>query len=103
MITDWLISCKDNLKSLSKISKLIQLEKEIALYILEGSDYLRNCNQDQRTLLQIRLSNHIELFEQHLEAAAKILNQMMRALSTMYFCILRMLATYIIRQDNLRY
>ena len=75
MITDWLISCKDNLKSLSKISKLIQLEKEIALYILEGSDYLRNCNQDQRTLLQIRLSNHIELFEQHLEAAAKILNQ----------------------------
>ena len=33
MITDWLISCKDNLKSLSKISKLIQLEKEIALYL----------------------------------------------------------------------
>ncbi|MDE5976412.1 MAG: hypothetical protein K2G69_07675, partial [Muribaculaceae bacterium] len=72
-ITDWLIECKDNLKYLEKMQRRLELVKSAALYILEESDYLRDCNPEQRTLLQSRLSNYVELLSQYNLAASKIL------------------------------
>jgi hypothetical protein len=74
-ITDWLIDCKDDLKLLSKIVRRMSLAQNLALFILEESDYLRNCNPEQRTMLQSRLSNYVELFTQYSVAASMILDK----------------------------
>ena len=72
-ITDWLIACKDDLRNLARVNERMELARKIALYILEESDYLRACNPEQRTLIQSRLSNYVELFSQYSLAANKIL------------------------------
>ena len=74
-ITDWLIECKDDRQLLAKTLRRLKLAKKVALYILEESDYLRNCNPEQRTMLQSRLSNYVEQFTQYGEAAKMILNK----------------------------
>lgn len=73
-ITDWLIASKDDRTNLAKIYRRMYMARDLALFILEGSDYLRACNQEQRTLLQANLSNYVELFNQYGQAANKILN-----------------------------
>lgn len=72
-ITKWLIECKDDLRNLARVVRRLYLAKHIALYILEGSDYLRMCNYEQRELLQSRLSHYVELFNQYGQAAERIL------------------------------
>lgn len=72
-ITDWLIACKDDLRNLERVNKRMDTAKKLALFILEESDYLRACNPEQRTLLQSRLSNYVELFSQYSLATTKIL------------------------------
>ncbi|MDE6755260.1 MAG: ATP-binding protein [Muribaculaceae bacterium] len=72
-ITDWLIACKDNLRNLARVNKRLDTARSVALYILEESDYLRACNPEQRTVLQSRLSNYVELFSQYILATTKIL------------------------------
>lgn len=72
-MTRWLISCKDDLNLLNKACNGIILIQRIALYILEGSDYLRSCNHEHRSQLQSRLSNYVELCTQYGDAARMIL------------------------------
>ena len=74
-ITDWLIECKDNRLLLAKTLRRLKLAKKLALFILEESDYLRNCNPEQRTMLQSRLSNYVTQFTQYGQAAKMILNK----------------------------
>ena len=74
-ITDWLIASKDDRTNLGKIYRRMYMARDIALYILEGSDYLRSCNQEQRTMLQTKLSNYVELFNQYGQATHKILDK----------------------------
>lgn len=74
-ITDWLITCKDNRKQLNRTVRRMALAKRLALLILEESDYLRNCNPEQRTMLQSRLSTYVERFTQFGQAADMILNK----------------------------
>ncbi len=74
-ITDWLIDCKDNRRLLSQTVRRMNLAKKLALFILEESDYLRNCNPEQRTMLQSRLSNYVEQFTQYGQAAEMILDK----------------------------
>lgn len=74
-ITDWLIECKENLNSLKKICDRINIIRDLALYIIEESDFLRKCNPEQRSNLQNRLSNYIDLFEQYITATTSIINK----------------------------
>lgn len=74
-ITEWLIQCKDDRTLLSKTLRRLKFVERLALLILEESDYLRNCNPEQRTMLQSRLSNYVELFTQYGVAASKILDK----------------------------
>lgn len=67
-ITDWLIACKDNMALLSKTARRMKLAKKLALYILEESEVLRNCDSEQRSMLQNKLSDYIEIFDQYEEA-----------------------------------
>ena len=73
-ITEWLIDCKDDIQLLKNINRKLNLAKRLSLYILEESDYLRSCNQEQRSVLQSRLSNYVELYEQYHIAISKILS-----------------------------
>lgn len=72
-LPQWLIKSKDKLPLLARINRKVDMAKRVSLYILEESDYLRNCNQNQRTAIQAKLSNCVELFEQYLLATSKIL------------------------------
>lgn len=74
-ITDWLILSKDDRVNLAKIYRRMYQARDLALYILEESDYLRACNQEQRTMLQTKLSNYVELFNQYGQATRKILDK----------------------------
>lgn len=74
-ITDWLIECKDNRIQLARTVRRMKLATKLALFILEESDYLRNCNPEQRAMLQSRLSNYVEQFTQFGQAADMILNK----------------------------
>lgn len=74
-ITDRLIESKDDRCRLSKTVNRMMLARRIALYILEESDFLRNCNADQRQILQSKLSDQVELFDQYGQAASKIFNK----------------------------
>ena len=71
-ITDWLIACKDNRRMLSKTIARMRLARRLTLFIIEESDYLRNCDAEQRSMLQSKLSYYVELFDQYEQAAAKI-------------------------------
>ena len=72
-IPQWLIDCKDELPQLRNINRKMEFASNLALYILEESDYLKSCNQEQRITLQSKLSNYVELFEQYSRATSKIL------------------------------
>jgi len=74
-ITDWLIACKDNRQQLAKTVSRMRIARKLALVIIEESDYLRNCNAEQRSMLQSNLSYYVELFDQYEQAAEKILNK----------------------------
>lgn len=74
-ITDWLIACKDDLRNLARVISRMIRARDLAMYILEESDYLRSCNPEQRTMLQSRLSNYVMLFNQYGQAASKILKK----------------------------
>lgn len=74
-ITEWLVACKDDLRSLRNICDRLELGRQLALYMLEESDFLRSCSLEHRYLLQGRLSNYVELFEQYKLAASKILDR----------------------------
>lgn len=73
-MTEWLVACKDDLPTLKKICKGLDLGKELALYMVQESDYLRSCSLEHRELLQGRISNYVELFEQYRQAAGMILD-----------------------------
>lgn len=72
-ITSWLIDCKDDLRKLARVDAKMDIARRLALYIIEESDYLRACNIEQRTELQARLSNYVELFSQYSLATTRIL------------------------------
>lgn len=72
-VPDWLIDCKNNLKALKTICDRLESARRVTLYILEESDFLRPCSTEQRSILQKKLSNFVELFEQYRLAASKIL------------------------------
>lgn len=74
-ITDWLIECKDDRKQLAKTVSRMTIARKLALLIIEESDYLRNCNAEQRSMLQSRLSFYVELFDQYEQGASRILNK----------------------------
>ena len=73
-ITEWLVACKDDLTSLRKICDRLELGRELALYMVQESDFLRSCSIEHRAMLQRRISNYVELFEQYRSAAAMILD-----------------------------
>ncbi|MCH5229934.1 MAG: ATP-binding protein [Muribaculaceae bacterium] len=74
-ITEWLVACRDDLKKLRKICERLELGKKLALYMVQESDFLRACSNEHRTLLQGRISNYVELFEQYRLAASMILDK----------------------------
>lgn len=75
-VTKYLISSKDNPKSLRLIRKMMKLAIDLCLYIIQGSDYLRDCHSEQRTELQKQLSGYVEMFKQFDEAAYLISNHL---------------------------
>lgn len=74
-ITEWLVACRDDLKKLRKICERLELGRKLALYMVQESDFLRACSDEHRRMLQRRLSNYVELFEQYRDAAQKILDK----------------------------
>lgn len=74
-ITDWLIQFKDNRRMLANTVRRMRLASKTALLILEGSDFLRNCNADQRAMLQAKMSDCVELFDQYEQAATRIFDK----------------------------
>ncbi|MBD5357171.1 MAG: ATP-binding protein [Bacteroides sp.] len=87
-ITDWLIASKDDRKNLAKIYRRMYRARDLALYLLEGSDYLRACNHEQRTMLQDKLSTYVELFNQFGQATNKILSMTHEAfIDKMFACL----------------
>lgn len=88
-ITDWLIASKDDRTNLGKIYRRMYMARDIALNLLEGSDYLRACNQEQRTMLQARLSNYVELFNQYGQATRMILDKTHEEFIDKMFCCLK--------------
>lgn len=73
-ITEWLLACRDDLKKLRKICDLLEVGQKLALYMVQESDFLRACSNEHRQLLQGRISNYVELFEQYRQAAQMILD-----------------------------
>ena len=74
-ITEWLVACRDDLKKLRKICDRLELGKRLALYMVQDSDFLRACSNEHRRMLQGRISNYVELFEQYRHAAQMIINK----------------------------
>ena len=74
-ITEWLEACRDDLKRLRKICERLELGKKLALYMVQESDFLRACSNEHRHLLQGRISNYVELFENYRQAASMILDK----------------------------
>lgn len=74
-ITEWLQACRDDLKKLRKICHLLQIGRQLGLYMVQESDFLRACSNEHRQLLQGRISNYVELFEQYKQAAEMILDK----------------------------
>lgn len=59
-------------KRMALIRRLMQMAVDICMNIIQKSDYLRDCNADQRAELQTTLSGYVEMFRQYEEAAALI-------------------------------
>ncbi|MCH5227510.1 MAG: ATP-binding protein [Muribaculaceae bacterium] len=74
-IPEWLVACRDDLKKLRKICDRLEIGRRLALYMVQESDFLRACSNEHRHLLQGRISNYVELFEQYHQAAEKILDK----------------------------
>ena len=74
-ITEWLVACRDDLKSLKNICDRLELGKKLALYMVQESDFLRACSKEHRILLQGRISDYVALFEQYRHAASMILDK----------------------------
>lgn len=74
-ITEWLVACRDDLKKLRKICDRLELGRTLALYMVQESDFLRACSHEHRLLLQGRISNYVELFENYRQAAQMILDK----------------------------
>ena len=74
-ITEWLVECRDDLKMLRKICDRLELGKTLALYMIQESDFLRDCSDDHRRMLQGRISTYVELFDNYRRAASMILDK----------------------------
>lgn len=74
-IPEWLQACRDDLKKLRKICERLEIGRRLALYMVQESDFLRACSSEHRQLLQARISNYVELFEQYRDAAKMILDK----------------------------
>lgn len=74
-ITEWLVKSKDDTRSLKKICNRLELGRELALYMVEESDFLRSCSLEHRALLQGNISDYVTQFEQYRYAAALILEK----------------------------
>lgn len=74
-ITEWLVTCRDDLKKLRKICERLEIGRKLALYMVQESDFLRACSNEHRHMLQERISNYVELFEQYRDAATMILDK----------------------------
>lgn len=74
-ITEWLVECRDDLRKLRKFCDRLELGKRLALYMVQESDFLRACSNEHRQMLQGRISNYVDLFEQYRHAAQMILNK----------------------------
>lgn len=74
-ITEWLVACRDDLKKLRKICERLELGRKLALYMIQESDFLRLCSPEHRLMLQNRISQYVELFENYKEAASMILDK----------------------------
>ena len=74
-ITEWMTASRDDLHSLRNICDRLELGRKLALYMLEESDFLRSCSLEHRYLLQGRLSNYVEHFEQYKLAASMIIER----------------------------
>ena len=74
-ITEWLVACRDNLTKLRKICERLELGRKLALYMVQESDFLRACSNEHRQMLQGRISNYVELFENYHKAASMILEK----------------------------
>lgn len=73
-LPQWLIKNNNKHALLARINRKLDIARKVCLFIIEESDYLRDCNQDQRNSLQSKLSNYAELFEQYGVATSKILS-----------------------------
>ena len=74
-ITEWLVECRDDLKKLRKLCERLELGRKLALYMVQESDFLRACSNEHRHLLQKRISDYVELFENYRQAASMILDK----------------------------
>ncbi|MCM1377910.1 MAG: ATP-binding protein [Clostridium sp.] len=75
-ITKYLIATRSgdrvNIRMRSRLIAMMKICSETALLIIEGSDYLKDCNSELRTQLQDELSGYIEAFRQ-VTAAAELM------------------------------
>lgn len=74
-ITDLLIQARNQEKDWRKLLSFMDMARDIALYIIQKSNYLKTINPEQRALLQKQLSGLVEQFEQFSEAAHMISNK----------------------------
>ena len=73
--SEWLIECKSDLVKLRYINGKLAIVRQLGLYILEESDFLKSRNQEQRSALQGKVSNIVELLEQYSQATTMILGK----------------------------
>ncbi|MCH5240125.1 MAG: ATP-binding protein [Muribaculaceae bacterium] len=74
-ITEWLVTCRDDIKKLRKICERLEIGRKLALYMVQESGFLRACSNENRQMLQERISKYVELFEQFREAAQMIIDK----------------------------
>lgn len=70
-ITKYLILTKNdrNLRNFRRLLQAMGVCNSICLYIIQGSDCLKECNSEQRAAIQERLSGYVEQFSQIAHAA----------------------------------
>ena len=73
-ITEWLVDCREDLKKLRKLCDRLELGRQLALYMVQESDFLRACSNEHRRMLQGSISNYVELFENYRQATTMILD-----------------------------
>lgn len=74
-ITDLLIQARSSRKNWTRLLSFMNMAQDIALHIIQKSNYLKTINPEQRAMLQKQLSGLVEQFEQFSEAARMISNQ----------------------------